>query len=170
MECNHRWIISTATSYSYINVAVIRKIADHLVAREEIMLEKQQWRDTEDRLRGMWDVCKKWIDVATKTKEAIEATKKDAEKDKAKLDILDSLTAALNPSNIEPIQNTKLRFECINEGHLTQGLLDIVIAGTAREIKEAVKSGQNNWVRAINKAMGPGFAYKSALGAVVEEL
>jgi hypothetical protein len=79
-----------------IDVAVIKKIANHLAEREELMLEKQQWRDSEDRLRGykimrvgavfslmmgrlmskiFQDARAKWIEAATKTHESIVAAK-----------------------------------------------------------------------------------------------
>ncbi|KAJ7249075.1 hypothetical protein B0H12DRAFT_705979 [Mycena haematopus] len=178
-----------------IDVAAIKKIADHLAEREELMLEKQQWRDNEDRLRGykvMRDARTKWIEAATKTHESIEAAKKEGENGKAKLTVLNSAVAALDPSNIEPIKNTKLRFEYISEvSDSTQGLLDVVVAGlaakNASKVEEAVKAAQNaqdiilelkfsrarlvnNWVKTVNQGKEAGLAYKGALKAVVEEL
>ncbi|KAJ6566539.1 hypothetical protein B0H19DRAFT_1257752 [Mycena capillaripes] len=178
-----------------IDVAAIKKVADHLATREEFILEKQQWRDNEDRLRGfkvMRDARAKWIEAATKTHESIEAAKKEGENGKAKLTVLNSLVAALQPSNIEPIKNTKLRFEYISEVFdSTQGLLDVVAAGQAAgiatKVQEALRAAEdlqdvllelkfsrarlvNNWVRATNQGKEAGYAYKGALKAVVEEL
>ncbi|OBZ75007.1 hypothetical protein A0H81_05310 [Grifola frondosa] len=39
-----------------IDVAEITKIADQLARRERFLLEQQQWRSNEDRLRGYKEV------------------------------------------------------------------------------------------------------------------
>ncbi|KAJ7473241.1 hypothetical protein FB451DRAFT_1467777 [Mycena latifolia] len=67
------------------------------------------------------------------------------------------------PSNIELIQNTKLRFEYIGEVSKQSGY-------GLRELKAARARVVNNWITGINQGKGTAYAYKGALHVVVEEL
>ncbi|KAJ7051798.1 hypothetical protein C8F01DRAFT_1262585 [Mycena amicta] len=139
-----------------IDVAEITTIANRLAWREELMLEKQQWRDGEDRIRAykhMREAKEKWIEAATKTKESIEAAKRDAEQGKAKLEVLSAFASAIHPSHMETMKNTEMRFEYLGEvSDAMQGLLDIVVGGAAEKMAEAISVAKAT--QAILKELG----------------
>ncbi|KAF7288430.1 hypothetical protein HMN09_01395700 [Mycena chlorophos] len=129
-----------------VDVAEIKRIAEHLAYREELMLDKQQWRDAEDRIRALeyvQEAKKAWIDSATKTKESIEAAKQDDEQGKSKLIVLETIAEAIHPAHIESMKNTRLRWEYLEETIKTSNLLLSAIAlRVAEPMKEAIATAR----------------------------
>ncbi|KAJ6526524.1 hypothetical protein DFH09DRAFT_1095237 [Mycena vulgaris] len=94
----------------------------------------------------------------------------------------------LHPSNLEPIENTKLRLEYIGEASdVTQALLDVVIAGQSGHIAEAIQDAQRTrdaikeckaagawpvtgWIKGVNQGNEVGFTYKGTMKAAVDEI
>nr|GAT53121.1 predicted protein [Mycena chlorophos] len=107
------------------------------------MLDKQQWRDAEDRIRALeyvQEAKKAWIESATKTKESIEAAKRDDEQGESKLIVLEMIAEAIHPAHIESMKNTRLRWEYLEEAIKTSNLLLSAIA--LGPMKEAIATAR----------------------------
>ncbi|KAJ7050302.1 hypothetical protein C8F01DRAFT_1179407 [Mycena amicta] len=157
------------------------------------MLEKQQWRDGEDRIRAyehMREAKQKWIEAATTTKESIEAAKRV----KCRFSRVSSShwdfgfrTLSRGKQSWRSWRRSPRPLYLTEVAAASEGLLSTVVAGVAEQIEEAIRvakvtksilqeiraarlRGVGEFISVIKKKVGMGGVHRAVMQEAIDNV